>query len=74
MRAFVSLGGLIAIAPLLAGEEPPRGLAPQAVSAVEISPAGADIVFTGYGVRRQGVEFLTELIEHTEKSLASPGQ
>lgn len=29
-----------------------------------------DLVFTGHGVRKNGTEFLTNLVEHTEKSLA----
>ena len=28
-----------------------------------------DIVFTGHGVRTNGTEFLTKLVEHTEQSL-----
>ncbi len=31
-----------------------------------------DIVFTGHGVRTNGTEFLTKLVEHTERSLDNP--
>ncbi|HLQ46768.1 MAG TPA: MBL fold metallo-hydrolase, partial [Planctomycetaceae bacterium] len=31
-----------------------------------------DIVFTGHGVRTNGTEFLTNLVDHTEKSLRNP--
>ena len=32
-----------------------------------------DIVFTGHGVRTNGMQFLTELVQHTEAALTQPG-
>ena len=36
----------------------------------KLLPWQPDVVFTGHGVRTNGMEFLTGLIGHTEESLA----